>query len=113
MNDVTRDFGQALGVAVNGSIAAIGYTQVLKATCENVPEPQRVQISQDVATIILSSLSGALEIAKKYPGIDAEKLVEAAKHAFLVGQLEAMLLSSILCFTGAIIIFLFFPRKHI
>lgn len=111
VNDVTRDFGQALGIAVNGSIAAIGYTRALTATYDNLPPDQQVKLSQDVVSIITSSFSGALQVAEQYPGVNADALLLAAQEAFLHGQLLAMMLSAVLCFIGAGLILFLYPKK--
>lgn len=111
VNDVTRDFGQALGIAVNGSIAAIGYTKGLQTAAQSSGATEPVQVSQDILTMVTSSLSGALTIAQQYPGVQSDALVAAAKQAFLHGQLLAMMLSAVLCFIGAGLVFSFFPKK--
>lgn len=110
VNDVTRDFGNSLGVAVNGSIAAISYTTILQETYNKLPVAEQVPVAHNIAYTITGSLSGALEVAKRYPSLDATEMVTAAKHAFLDGQLAAMLLSAVLCFIGAIIVLIFMPK---
>ncbi len=112
VNDVTRDFGNSLGIAVNGSIAALSYTAILHETYNKLPPSEQIPVAQNIAYTITSSLSGALEIAKRYPTLDANEMLTAAKHAFLDGQLAAMLLSAILCFIGAIVVLLYMPSKQ-
>lgn len=111
VNDVTRDFGSSLGIAVNGSIAAISYKTTLDNVYNNLPESERIPIAENITRTITSSLSGALEVAQRYPGIDSQKLASAAKQAFLHGQIEAMLLSVVLCTVAAIIVFIFMPKE--
>ncbi|MBP9718947.1 MAG: MFS transporter [Candidatus Levybacteria bacterium] len=110
VNDVTRDLGNSLGIAVNGSIAAISYTTVLEKMEKNIPVSEQAAISENIVRTITSSLSGALEVAQRYPSVNAGQMVSAAKQAFLDGQLAAMLLSAILCFIGAIIVLLYMPQ---
>lgn len=109
VNDVTRDLGNSLGIAVNGSIAAMSYTTVLEKMGKDIPASQQAEISQNIIRTITSSLSGALEVAQRYPGVNATQMVSAAKQAFLDGQLAAMLLSAILCFLGMGIVLWFMP----
>lgn len=113
VNDVTRDLGNSLGIAVNGSIAAMSYTTVLEKMGKNIPSQEHAEISQNIATTITSSLSGALAVAQRYPGVNATEMVAAAKQAFLDGQLAAMLLSSVLCFVGAVIVLLYMPQQAV
>ncbi len=111
MNDVTRDFGSALGIAVNGSIAALTYKDTLTKIYSHLPPAQQTEISDNVARTIAGSLSGALQVAQRYPGADADKMLQAARQAFLDGQMMAMGLSAVLCFVGALIVWWLFPAR--
>lgn len=111
VNDVTRDFGSSLGIAVNGSIAAMSYTGVLDKMYHNAPTADQIPVAQNIASTITSSLTGALNIAKQYPGVDGNQLAAAARQAFLDGQISAMTLSVVLCLVGTTIVLLFMPSK--
>ncbi len=111
MNDVTRDFGSALGIAINGSIAALTYSGTLAKLYNHLTPEQQAEIPDNVARTIAGSLSGALKVAQRYPGPDADKMIQAARQAFLDGQIAAMLLSAILCFAGAVIVWVLFPAR--
>ncbi|MCL5432904.1 MAG: MFS transporter [Patescibacteria group bacterium] len=111
VNDVARDFGSSLGIAVNGSIAALTYSKIIDQFYKNMPSNQQALISQNIVSTITSSLSGALEVARRYPGPEATKLVAAAGQAFLDGQYAAMSLSVILCFMGAGVVLIYMPKN--
>ena len=113
MNEVSRDFGMTLGIAVNGAIAAVGYDALLTKVYGNLPEPAKSEISQNVATIISSSLTGALQVAKEYPGTNSQLLVETAGKAFLHGQIEAMALSVTLCLLAVAAVLLLLPARAV
>ena len=111
MNDITRDLGDSLGIAINGSIAAVSYSTLLHKVYNNLPPAERIPISQNVASTITSSLTGAISVADRYPA-NANELLAAARQAFLHGQINAMMLSVILCAIGIVVVMIFMPGRQ-
>ena len=77
MNDATREFGAALGIAVLGSIAASQYSSHLHDALGQVPGSARAAAS--------SSLAGALHVAERLPPAASDALTHAARVAFVDG----------------------------
>ena len=78
LNDVTREFGTALGVALLGAVLAAGYRSAIDSRLDGVP--------QDVADTARAGVANAIAAA----GPDAEALVRAARESFVVGWQQAM-----------------------
>lgn len=110
VNDVTRDFGQSMGIAVMGSIASVTYAKVLSSGYQSLTPEQQAQIPKDIATQISSSLAGALAVAEAYPGSNTEALINAAREAFVAGLGRAGALSTVMALVCLVIAFLMFPH---
>ncbi len=101
MNDTTRELGGTLGVAVLGSVLSSGYANKLSV---DIHLPEKLQ------KIAESSLTGALAIAKEI-GPNGDKLIIAAKTAWMGGLSEAMLIASGIVAAAAIIAAIWLPHK--
>ena len=86
MNDLTREVGGALGIAVFGSIVTLRYQGYFREALESLPPEDAERVSADLAETISESLTGALEAAKGLAPQDADRVVDAARQAFLDGQ---------------------------
>lgn len=94
INQMTRQLGQALGVALTGSIAASGYTSGFHLPAGLLPTGA-VQQAQ-------SSITGALEVARTVTGSVQVALLDAAHEAFLHGVRLALLVAAVLAVAGAV-----------
>src|SRR3954452_4614242 len=77
MNDATREFGAALGIAVLGSIAASQYSSHLHDARAKIPASARGTASSPTA--------GALPVAEKLPARAGTAFAIAAQTAFVDG----------------------------
>lgn len=80
LNDVTREFGTALGVALLGTILSAGYRSAIDsrlAETPDVPDAARDGVANAIATA-----EGA--------GPQAEALIRAARESFVDGWRQAM-----------------------
>ena len=102
MNDATREFGAALGIAVLGSIAASQYTSRLHDAAQQLPASAR-----DAAR---SSLAGALAAAHQLPGAAAETFTTVARTAFVDGIHLAAMFGVALAVVAAILTRRFLPH---
>ncbi len=79
LNDVTREFGTALGVALLGALLSAGYRSAIGSRLDGVPS--------DTAGTAREGLANALEVAE---GAGAQALVRAAQESFVDGWRSAM-----------------------
>lgn len=77
LNDVTREFGTALGVALLGAVFTTGYTSAIEAHLDGVPT--------GVAEIARKGIAGVLAIENEAPD-----LLRSAQEAFVQGWQQAM-----------------------
>ena len=81
LNDVTREFGTALGVAVLGALVATGYRRALDDRLDGVP--------RGAADTAREGIANAVEVAPG-AGPHAQALLRAARQSFVDGWQEAM-----------------------
>lgn len=81
LNDVTREFGTAIGVALLGAILTAGY--------RNAIEPELVGVPDDVSGPAREGLANAVAAADG-AGAQAPALVDAAHQSFVDGWQHAM-----------------------
>jgi EmrB/QacA subfamily drug resistance transporter len=81
LNDVARELGNALGVALLGAVLAAGYTSAINSHLEGVPV--------DAAAAARKGIAGALAIAgEPYPYSKA--VIRTAQESFVEGWRQAM-----------------------
>lgn len=81
LNDVTREFGTAIGVALLGAVLTAGY--------RNAIEPQLGGFPDDVAQSAREGLANAVAVSGDL-GSGATALVDAAQQSFVDGWQNAM-----------------------
>ena len=107
MNDVVRQVGGALGVAVIGSIFASLYSSNVSAALENTGglSPRQVEAAGD-------SIGAATRIAGALEGHAAATLDLAARAAFADALGYAMIAGSAIAFLGALLVAKFMPARE-
>jgi EmrB/QacA subfamily drug resistance transporter len=101
VNDVTRELGSALGIALAGSLLATAYTHRVSAAAEHLPPAARSAAD--------GSLAGALPVAAKL-GPAGRALAESARSAFCHGLwLSATVLAGVVA-AGALGLMFLRPR---
>ncbi|MFC1408637.1 MFS transporter [Streptacidiphilus sp. N1-12] len=81
LNDVTREFGTALGVALLGALLSAGYRNAIGGKLHGLP--------QGTADTARQGIANALEAAGS-AGSNGQDLVAAARQSFVDGWHEAM-----------------------
>ncbi|WP_214322900.1 MFS transporter [Nonomuraea sediminis] len=81
LNDVTREFGTALGVALLGALLSAGYRSAIDDRLQGIP--------QGAADTAREGIANAVEVAGS-TGSHAQDLVHAAKQSFADGWQQAM-----------------------
>lgn len=102
VNDVTREVGGALGIALAGSILAGSYSHAIAPALTPVPQALRGPASE--------SLAQALAIADRL-GPQGTHLAEASKTAFVDGVNSSYLVMAAIAAVAAIVIPLFAPGR--
>lgn len=81
LNDVTREFGTALGVALLGAVLTSGYRNAIHSQLQGIPT--------NVADIARNGIANALAVADgSHPY--SEALIRAAQESFVDGWQQAM-----------------------
>jgi EmrB/QacA subfamily drug resistance transporter len=104
-NAVALQVGGALGVAVIGSTLATRYQSHLASALTGHP------ISFAVRKEILSSLGGALGVARSVGGQTGVLLARAARRAFMSGAEVSFILGAIVAIVGAMLMIAWLPSK--
>lgn len=92
LNQLTRQLGQALGIAISGSIAAQAY----RSSFNDPPEA-----SAAVAETAGNSITDAIEVSRGLADSAAEALLDAAGQAFLVGVRISSIIAAVLAVMAA------------
>ncbi|WP_394436861.1 DHA2 family efflux MFS transporter permease subunit [Streptomyces sp. SGAir0957] len=81
LNDVTREFGTALGVAMLGALLSAGYRDAMDGRLAGIPD--------DAAAPAREGVANAVEAAPR-AGARAQDVVAAAQQSFVHGWQQAM-----------------------
>ncbi|XVS33982.1 MFS transporter [Microbispora siamensis] len=81
LNDVTREFGTALGVAMLGALLANGYRSAIDDKLDGIPT--------GAADTAREGIANAIEVAPK-TGSHAQDLIHAAQQSFVDGWQQSM-----------------------
>ncbi|MFF0520988.1 MFS transporter [Actinomadura nitritigenes] len=81
LNDVTREFGTALGVALLGALVSAGYRDAIEERLHGVPQGAADTARQGVANAVEAAGSA---------GTHAQDLIHAARQSFVDGWQQAM-----------------------
>ncbi|KFL31856.1 multidrug MFS transporter [Devosia riboflavina] len=82
LNDVTREFGTALGVALLGTVFAAGYANAVATRLAELPS--------DISEAAARGIATALDIAGRQ-GPDGARLVQSSREAFVDAWQQSML----------------------
>lgn len=100
-SETATELGMALGIAVIGSVGAAVYRYVLGSELA-------VDLPQDLATVAVDTLGGALAVADELPGAAGAQLLASAQHAFSVAlHVNAAIGAGILLLTALLTAVLF------
>jgi EmrB/QacA subfamily drug resistance transporter len=102
LNDVFREFGAAIGIAVAGSAFNAGYRDAI-ATASGVPD--------QVRDVIRESPAAALPTASGLDG-GADALLDAVAAAVIDGWSAALLLLAIITGAGALVVLVWSPSRR-
>jgi EmrB/QacA subfamily drug resistance transporter len=81
LNDLTREFGAALGIALLGGLLVAGYQNAIRGHLDGVPT--------DLAATAGEGIANATAVSQ-HAGNHAEQILSAAQGAFVTGWQQAM-----------------------
>ncbi len=103
MNDVVREVGGTLGVAVLGSVLASGYGDGMDGAVKGLPH--------DAAEAASDSVGGAHEVAAQMGGEAAARLSAVANQSFVDAMSTSATLAAGVAIAGALIALAFLPSR--
>jgi EmrB/QacA subfamily drug resistance transporter len=103
MNDASREFGAALGIAVLGSVAASRYSARISHLLGGLSGSDR--------TAARSSIAGALHVADQLHGAARTALVTGAHDSFVSGLHLAVIVGAVLAVASSGIVFRYLPHS--
>ena len=103
MNDVVRELGGTLGVAVLGSILASSYGSSMDAATSGLPHP--------AAEAAADSVGAAHEVGAQLAGGAGARLIETADGAFVDALTTTASLAAAAAVIGALIALAFLPSR--
>jgi len=104
MNDVTRQVGGALGIAIIGSSLNSVYSSQMTDVVAGLP-PEAAEAAGD-------SVGGAMYVATQLPAEAGDALVEASHLAFMDGLGIAVIVAAAAAFIGAVVVHRYLPADH-
>jgi EmrB/QacA subfamily drug resistance transporter len=105
VNDLTRELGGVLGVAVVGSVFASVYGPALVNGVAAFPVPA------EALAAARESVAAALSVAAQAPQVAQVPIADAARSSFIDGMSAGSLTAAGFAVAGAIAAFAFLPRK--
>jgi hypothetical protein len=103
MNDVVREVGGTLGVAVLGSLLASAYASKMDGSVAGLPS--------DAAAAATDSVGAAHEVAAHVGGGAASQLVTASNQAFVDAMTSTAGVAAAIALFGALIAAVFLPAR--
>ncbi len=102
VNDTTREVGGAIGIALLGSLASVGYRNDIASATDGLPGP--------AAAAAEDSIGAALQVAEGL-GATGQALIDAAASAFTNGMQMAMWAAAGIALVAAILVARFHPDR--
>jgi len=104
MNDVTRQVGGALGIAIIGSSLNSVYSSQMSDAVTGLP-PEAAEVAGD-------SVGAAIQVAAQLPAPAGDALVGAARLAFMDGLGIAVMVAALAAAIGAVVVHRYLPADH-
>ncbi len=106
VNDTSQEIGNALGVAILGSILAASY----RSAIDHATLP--ATLPGTVMALVHDSIGGASVAAAHIGGLPGKAIANVANSAFIVGMSHTALLAAGISLCGALVALFFLPSKR-
>jgi len=106
--DLQRDLGGALMQSILGALLTAGYATAFGAAI--AASPNKDQVTAATQSEFTKSFDSASAVAAQYPQY-SQAIISAAKTSFLKGDRWAYTAGLVAVLLGALLVFVFFPRK--
>jgi len=106
MNDTTRELGNALGVALLGSLINSTYLAGVQNLKTLLP-----QLSNETVTSISSSIQTAHTVAQSLGGETGALIIKLADQAFVSGMNSALATGGIIMLCACVFVYLTVPNQ--
>jgi EmrB/QacA subfamily drug resistance transporter len=110
VNDISRELGGTLGVAITGSIFISLYTPKILETFGLIPGLLQA-LPEGVYEQAQDSVGAAYSVVQNSPPAVQEQVMEAVSESFMSGFGTACLVVSVIAFMGSIIAFKILPAR--
>jgi EmrB/QacA subfamily drug resistance transporter len=104
VNDVSREFGGALGIAIIGSVVAGFY----RSSIENVIP---AGVPEELAELVAEGIGVANVVAAQLPAELGASLITAANAAFMSAMTDGFVISAVLLASAVVIAFTLIPTR--
>ncbi len=105
VNDTTRQVGGALGIAIIGSVLASTYGSKIGAAIAKQSRP----VPKSIADAMKSQLGAALAVAQRIGGPIGALIRNTARHAFVTGMHQGMVVGGAAALVGAVVALVWLP----
>jgi EmrB/QacA subfamily drug resistance transporter len=110
INDVGREVGGTLGVAIVGSVFVSLYTPKLASTFADIPNLVQ-NLPAGVYEIAQKSVGAAYQVAGRSPAVIQEQVQQAVSNSFIHGFRTACVVASAVALVGSIIALVLLPSS--
>ena len=110
VNDGMSELGGSLGVAVLGSLLALGYRNSIEAAITAAGDAIREIPSGVVEAVRESLAAGSLAVAR-LPADESTPIRQVAGEAFVSGMTTALMVAAAIVALGAVLAWWLFPAR--
>jgi EmrB/QacA subfamily drug resistance transporter len=107
VNDTTRQVGGALGIAIIGSVLASTYGSKIGDAIAKQSRP----VPKPIADAMKSQLGAALAVAHRIGGPVGSVIQTTARHAFVTGMHQGMVVGAFAALVGAVVALVWLPAR--
>ena len=109
MSETAKMMGGAVGIAIGGTLLAIGYRSSIKSTIDELSAESSA--ATETLTGARDSIGRSLSASDELGGTAGERLADAAVNAFNTGMTLSLLVGAAIAFAAGIAVALLYPKN--